>query len=56
MKLFFASLTGDVRKWSNNLSSKSLTSCEDLEQVFLQRLGMMEDMASLYSQYLKICK
>jgi hypothetical protein len=56
MKLFLASLTGDVKKWSTNLPSKSLTTCEDLEQVFLQRWGVMEDMASLYSQYLKIFK
>jgi hypothetical protein len=56
MKLFLASLTRDARKWSTNLPRKSLTTCEDLEQVFLQRWGVMEDMASLYSQYLKICK
>jgi hypothetical protein len=56
MRLFFASLTGNARKWSTKLPSKSLTTCEDLEQVFLQRWGVMEDMASLYSQYLKICK
>jgi hypothetical protein len=56
MKLFLASLTRDARKWSTNFPSKSLTTCEDLEKVFLQIWGMMEDMASLYSQYLKICK
>jgi hypothetical protein len=56
MRLFFASLTGDARKWSTNLPRKILTTCEDLEQVFLQRWGVMEDMASLYSQYLNICK
>ena len=54
MRLFFASLTGDARKWITNLPSKSLTTCEYLEVVFLQRWCMMEDMASLYSQYLKI--
>jgi hypothetical protein len=56
MKIFFASLTGDAIKWSTNLPSKILTTCEDLEQVFPQRWGVMEDMASLYSQYLNICK
>ena len=56
MRLCFASLTRDARKWSTNLPSKSLTTCEDLEKVFLQIWGMMEDMASLYSQYLKIFK
>jgi hypothetical protein len=56
MRLFFASLTGNVRKWSTKLPRKILTTCEDLEQVFLQRWGVMEDMASLYSQYLNICK
>jgi hypothetical protein len=53
MKLFFASLTGDARKWSTNFPSKILTTCEDLEQVFLQRWGVMEDMASLYSNISK---
>jgi hypothetical protein len=56
MRLFLASLTGDARKWSTKLPRKSLTTCEDLEQVFLKRWGVMENMASLYSQYLKICK
>jgi hypothetical protein len=37
MRLFFASLTGDARKWSTNLPSKSLTTCEYLEKVFPQR-------------------
>jgi hypothetical protein len=56
MKFFLASLTGDARKWSINLPRKILTTCEYLEQDFLQRWGVMENMASLYSQYLKICK
>ena len=56
MKLFLASLTGNARKWSTNLPRKILTTYEDLKQVFLQIWGVMEDMASLYSQYLKICK
>jgi hypothetical protein len=56
MRLFFASLTGDVIKWSTNFPSKILTTCEDLVQVFLQRWGVMEDTTSLYSQYLNIFK
>ena len=31
MILFFASLTGDARKWSTKLPSKSIKTCEDLE-------------------------
>jgi hypothetical protein len=56
MILFFTSLTGDAIKWGTNLPSKILTTCENLEKVFLQRWGVMEDMASIYSQYLNICK
>ena len=56
MIILFASLTGDARKWSTNLPRKRLTTCEGLEKVFLQRWGVMEDLASLYSQYLNICK
>jgi hypothetical protein len=54
MRLFFSSLTGDDRKWITNLPRKILTTCEDLEKHFLQILGVIEDMASLYSQYLNI--
>jgi hypothetical protein len=56
MRLFLASLTGNARDWSNALPSGSLTTPEDLEQVFLKIWGVVENMASLYSQYLKICK
>ena len=56
MRIFLASLTGSTKDWSNALPSGSLTTPEDLEQVFLKIWGVVENMASLYSQHLKICK
>jgi hypothetical protein len=56
MRLFLASLTRNAKEWSNTLPSGSLTTHEYLEQVFLKRWGVVENMASLYSQYLKISK
>jgi hypothetical protein len=56
MRLLFSSLTRDAIKWSTSLPIKSLTTCEYLEKVILQIWGVMEDMASLYSHYLNICK
>jgi hypothetical protein len=56
MRLCLVSLTGDARKWSTKLPSKSLKTCEDLEQVFLKRWGVVENMAALYARYIKICK
>jgi hypothetical protein len=56
MKLFLASRTGNARKWSTNLPRKILTTYGDLEQMFLQIWGAIEDMAYLYSQYLGIFK
>jgi hypothetical protein len=52
MRLFLASLTRSARYWSNVLPRLSLTIPEYLEQVFLKRWGVVESMASLYSQYL----
>jgi hypothetical protein len=56
MKLFLASLTGNARKWRTKLPSKSLKNREYLEQVFLKRWGVIECIATLYAQYIKICK
>jgi hypothetical protein len=56
MRLIFASLTREARKWSTKLPSKSIKTCEDWERVFLKRWGVEENMTSLYSQYLKIYK
>jgi hypothetical protein len=56
MRLFLVSLTGNARDWINTLSSGSLKTPEDVEQSFLKRWGRVESMASIYSQYLKICK
>jgi hypothetical protein len=56
MRLFLASLTGNAKKWSTKLPRKSLKTREDLEQVFLKIWGVIESMATLYSQYIKICK
>jgi hypothetical protein len=53
MRLFLASFIGDARKWSTKLPSKSLKTCEDLEQVFLKRWGVIENMAALYARYIK---
>jgi hypothetical protein len=52
----FTSHTRDARKWSTNLPRKILTTYKDLEKDFLPIWGVMEDMESLYSQYLNICK
>ena len=56
MRLFLNSLTGNVRNWINTLPSGSLKTPKDLEQVFMRTWGKVESMASIYSQYLKICK
>jgi hypothetical protein len=56
MRLFLASPTRNAREWSNALPSRSLTTPKYLEQVFLKRWSVVENMASLYSQHLKICK
>jgi hypothetical protein len=56
MRLFLNSLTGNARNWINTLPSGSLKTPEYLEQDFMRRWGKVESMASIYSQYLKICK
>jgi hypothetical protein len=55
MRLFLVSLIGEAKKWSMKLRSISLKTCEDLEQVFLKRWGMIESMVVLYARYIEIC-
>jgi hypothetical protein len=56
LRLFVSSLTGSARKWINRLPKGSIKSPEDLEQAFQKDWCEKENMDSLYSQYINICK
>jgi hypothetical protein len=51
-----SSLTGSARKWINRLPKGSIKNPEDLEQAFQRDWCEKENMDSLYSQYINICK
>ena len=40
MKIFSATLHGDARRWYDNLPTTSITSMDQLEEIFLMRWGM----------------
>jgi hypothetical protein len=48
MKLFFATLQGNARRWYGNLPATSITSMDQLEETFLMSWGMeLEDIQLL---------
>jgi hypothetical protein len=56
LRLFVSSLTGSARRWINRLPKGSIKNPEDLEQAFQKDWCEKENMDSLYSQYINICK
>jgi hypothetical protein len=48
MKLFSATLHGNARRWYDNLPAASITSMDQLEEIFLMSWGMkLEDIQLL---------
>jgi hypothetical protein len=56
LRIFVSSLTESARKWINRLLKGSIKNPEDLEQAFQRDWCEKENMDSLYSQYMNICK
>jgi hypothetical protein len=56
MKLFSATVYGNVRKWYDNLSNASITTIEQLEETFLKRWGIQLEYISVIQKSLKHIK
>jgi len=51
MKLFFATIHGNARRWYDNLPDASITTMEQFEKTFLERWGIQsEDIPTLFKE------